>query len=75
MKEIPKFPQFTDLNKIRGKIINGDPFKEKLLQFADFFTYAPHIKLVSGNEKDARWNEIKDKYYSLFGAGTNAGLS
>ena len=58
-----RFPIFTNLGKIRGKIINGDPVKEKVLQFSDFFVYAPHIKMVTGHKKENRWQEIKNKYY------------
>lgn len=67
LQSIPGFPYLTKLDKIKGKIINGDPSKEKMLSFSDFFVYTPHIKMVTRNEKDTRWQEIMDKYYLLYG--------
>lgn len=67
LRAIPNFPYLTKLDKIRGKIINGDPTRDKMLQFADFFAYAPHIKMVTCHKKDTRWQEIKNRYYSPYG--------
>ena len=56
-----------NLYKIRSWIGSGDPLVEKILQFADFFAYAPHIKLVTKGEKKRRFEEIKHKYYNFNG--------
>ena len=54
---------FTNSVRIWGRIINGDPVKEKVLQFPDFFVYAPYIKTVRGHKKGNRWQEIRNKCY------------
>jgi hypothetical protein len=74
LQSIPTFPYFTNLNKIKGKVKNGDPSKEVLLQFSDFFVYAPHIKLVTCHRKQKRWQEIKEKYYELYGIWKKRGF-
>ena len=65
LQNIPNFSHLTKLDKIKGKIINGDPTKEKILQFSDFFVYAPQIKQVTDQRSEERWNQIKGKYYQL----------
>ena len=67
LQNIPNFSHLTKLDKIKGKIINGDPTKEKILQFSDFFVYAPQIKIfqVTDQRSEERWNQIKGKYYQL----------
>lgn len=36
LKEIPTFPFFTNLDKIKGKINNGNPLTERVLSFLTF---------------------------------------
>lgn len=67
LREDTNFPFFTNLDKVKGKIKYGDPFKEKILQFSDFFIYAPHIRLVTKLNADGRFEEIKSEYYNFFG--------
>ena len=74
LRSIPNFPYFTKLDKIRDKIINGDPIKDKTLQISDFFVYAPHIKVVTSYRKETRWQEIKGRYYSLCGDWNKRGF-
>lgn len=71
--QIPTFPYFTNLANINKKIINGDPVQEKVLQFSDFFVYAPHIRLVNNYRTGRRWLEIKDKYYNFTGKWNQCG--
>ena len=74
LRSIPGFPYLANLNKIKGNIINGDPVKDRALQFPDFFVYAPHIKMVTMHKCDSRWNEIKDKYYCMDGLWQKRGF-
>jgi len=52
------------LGKIKGRVINGKPTKDIVLQFSDFFVYAPHIKFVTNHAKQQRWEQIRHKYYA-----------
>ena len=63
-----------DLYKISSRIGSGDPLVEKILQFADFFVYAPHIKLVTKDEKRRRFEEIIHKYYNFNGSWRKRGF-
>lgn len=74
LQAIPTFPYFTNLDKIKGKVRNGDPTREVILQFSDFFVYAPHIKLVTCHRKERRWQQIKGKYYELNGIWKKRGF-
>ena len=74
LQSISTFPCLTNLCKIKGRVKNGDPTKEVILQFSDFFVYAPHIKLVTGNQKQKRWEEIKEKYYEFDGVWKKRGF-
>ena len=74
LRGIPNFPFLSNLDRIKGKIKNGDPAQDRILQFSDFFVYAPHIKTVTNHEKIDRWNEIKDKYYLLNGPWMKRGF-
>ena len=51
------------LNRIKGKVEDGNPYADVLLQISDFFVYAPHIKAMTLNEKQDRWSQIRHKYY------------
>lgn len=63
-----------NLYKIKSRIETGDPFIEKILQFADFFAYAPHIMLVTNGRKRRRFEEIKHKYYNFDGSWRERGF-
>ena len=63
-----------NLSKVKSRIGSGDPLAERILQFADFFAYAPHIMLVTGREKRRRFEEIKHKYYNFGGAWWERGF-
>ena len=63
-----------NLYKIKNLIETGDPFCENILQFADFFTYAPHIMLVTKGKKRMRFEEIKHKYYNFNGSWRERGF-
>lgn len=63
-----------NLYKIKSLIETGDPLGEIVLQFADFFAYAPHIRLVSKKEKGDRFDEIKHKYFDYDGTWRKRGF-
>ena len=63
LKNMQYYHSFSDSVSMRRNIINGDPIKEKVLQFSDFFAYAPHMRMVSDKLKHERWDEIKNRYY------------
>lgn len=73
LRETRNFPFFSNLDKIKGKIVNGNPIHDKVLQFSDFFVYAPHIKSVNNHRTQKRWLEIRDKYYNLNGGWNRRG--
>lgn len=64
LRELTKFPFFTNLDKIKGKIRNGEPVKEKVLQFSDFVVYPVHILFYTNRKCSNRFNEIYEKYYN-----------
>lgn len=74
LTSIRTFPSFTNLNKIKGRVKNGNPTKDKVLQFADFFVYAPHIKFVTSHKADRRWQQIESKYYNIQGKWNRSGF-
>ena len=59
------FPVLTNFENIVRNVINGDPAKVPLLQYADFVAYAIWKRSESCETKTRRWNEIKHKYYNL----------
>lgn len=67
LRDLTNFPFFTSLDKIKGKIRNGDPIKEKVLQFSDFVVYTPHIFFYTNLKCSNRFNEIHYKYYNTNG--------
>lgn len=67
LRNLTNFPFFTNLDKIKGKIRNGEPVKDKILQFADFVVYAPHIFFYTNRTRANRLNEIYEKYYNTNG--------
>ncbi len=67
LRELTRFPFFSDLDKIKGKIRSGDPVKEKVLQFADYVVYPPHIFFYTNQKCSNRLNEIHYKYYNAKG--------
>ena len=54
---------YPDLCKIKGKVRTGKPVSEVMLQFADFFVYAPHIMFITSGSKRRRWEQIQHRYY------------
>ena len=73
LRAMKNFPFFTNLNKIKGKITNGNPINDRVLQFSDFFVYAPHIKSVNNCRTQRRWLQICNKYYNLNGTWNKKG--
>jgi hypothetical protein len=65
LKKNPNFPYHTNFENIIGRVKNGDPTTEPVLNFADFMAYIPWIKCSSQNSKCFMWNEIKSKFYNL----------
>ena len=59
------FPILTNFENIVRTVMDGDPAKEPLLQYADFFAYAIWKRSESLGTKTRRWDEIKHKYYNL----------
>jgi len=65
MERISFRTNFTGgLYKIKGRIKNGHPATDVVLQFADFFVYAPHIKSATNDHKQDRWLQVQYKYYN-----------
>ena len=54
---------YSTLGKIKGKVRNGKPSRDVLLQFSDFFVYAPHINFVTNHVSKCRFEQIHHKYY------------
>jgi hypothetical protein len=61
----PNFPKLTKFNNIVGKVKDGDPLLEPILQFTDFFAYVPWVKCTTKCERISRYADIKHKYYNL----------
>lgn len=59
------FPKPTALSNVSRRVKFGDPTKEPILQFADFFAYVPWIRSTTDYNAENRWNEIKHKYYNF----------
>lgn len=59
------FHFYSKLENIDGDVINGNPLKEILLQFADFAVYPAYRKCKSCNTQTRRFDEISHKYYNL----------
>lgn len=68
-----RFRHHVELNNIAGKIRDGDPLKEPILQLADFFAYATQFKYRSEGKRSRRWESIKMKYYSYDGGYYHSG--
>ena len=73
LQQLTNFSFFSNLDKIKKKIKGGDPIEEKVLQFSDFFIYAPQIRLVSNYKKERRFLEIENEYYNLDGKWNEKG--
>jgi hypothetical protein len=65
LSSLPAYPTPIDITNLVNNVKNGDPSKEPLLQYADFFAFAPFIKNRSDNTKTDRYNQIKHRYYNL----------
>lgn len=63
----------VELKNILGSVRNGEPVEHPILQLADFFAYAVHIKATTHGEKQNRWKSIKSKYYKLYGSFYSTG--
>ena len=63
------FQTNIDLNKLSNYIHNGDPIKEPVLQFADFWTYLPYIKEKSYLDVERNFSH---QYYN-YSTGTMRG--
>jgi hypothetical protein len=59
------FPKPTDFKYAPRKIKSGDPTKEHMLQFSDFFVYAPYIRHTYNHHRTDKWNSVAHKYYNL----------
>jgi len=53
--------QPTDFKNLKKKVLNGDPTKEPMLAFADFFVYLPWNRKIS----NSKWKYLNQKYYAL----------
>lgn len=73
LQKYTKFPQFTDLGNIQGKVERGQPSVEIILQFADFFTYLPWIRKTTNYSATSKWNSVMHKYYNLDGVWNKRG--
>jgi len=74
LQRIPTFPSPTDLPDLDTTVRNGDPTKEIILQFADFFAYAPWIRQTTNHRATQKWNYIRLKYYNLRGSWLRTGF-
>lgn len=57
----------STLGKIKGKVRTGKPSTDVILQFSDFFVYAPQINFVTNHAKKCRLEQIYHKYYRGLG--------
>jgi len=73
LQDMPTFPLFTNLDNIRGRITNGDPIVQRVLQFSDFFVYSPHIRLVNNLRTENRWRQVRHKYFNIDGGWNRNG--
>lgn len=64
----------VELKNIMGNIRSGDPLEEPILQLADFFAYATHVRYRSNGTKQDRWKSVKEKYYNPNGSYYRAGI-
>lgn len=56
-----RFPQHVRFSSQYRIIEDGDPTKEPMLQFADFFAYVPWMRKTS----NANWESFTNKYYNF----------
>ncbi len=61
LESYEKFPQPTDFKNLKKKVLNGDPTKEPMLAFADFFVYLPWNRKMS----NSKWKGFGHKYHAL----------
>lgn len=64
LREKYGFPTPTNLDDLQKLVNNGDPTKEPMLQFADFFAYIPWIRKTSKGV----WEKFIDRYHNFYGA-------
>lgn len=56
---------YKKLKNIKGKVKNGEPKTDPILQISDFFAFSVWTKKTSDGKRSERWNSIKHKYYKL----------
>jgi len=74
LQNIPTFPTPTSLYLLDGKVRNGDPAKETILQISDFFAYAPWIKKMTDGDSVSRFYSIVFKYYNIGAPKSRSGF-
>ena len=74
LRSASAFPHFANPDKIKGRMVDGDPTIRVVPQFSDFFARAPHIKMVAGHRRSSRWDETKDKHYCVDGPRNGRGF-
>lgn len=73
LRNIPTFPAPTNLNNIQGRVITGDPTREPILNFADFFASLPYARRNSSGLIRADFDAIKFRYYNRQGGWLRTG--
>lgn len=74
LRNIPTFPKPTNFSLLDGKVRNGDPMTEPVLQIADFFAYLPWLKKTTDGKATDKFDSVVDKYYNLGGGTFRKGL-
>lgn len=70
----PTFPTPTSRENVAKQVKHGDPFREPMLQFADFFAFAPYIKCASKGKKTSRLDSVHHKYFNISGSWMKRGF-
>ena len=64
LRSLSRFPN-ANLEKIQSKIVNGNPKDHTILQYSDFFAYAPWIRSQTCYRLSEKYDRLKHKYYNL----------
>ena len=65
----PNFPRPTNFSNLKKTVETGDPTREPMLAFADFFVYLPWNRKTS----NAKWQEFVPKYYNPYAPNFRSG--
>lgn len=69
LDDFPNFPKPTNFSNLKKTVETGDPTRESMLAFADFFVYLPWNRKTS----NAKWEKFLPKYYNHHAANFRSG--